>query len=83
MVRLRLEVLADYAVSSAQVIGDLTAWTPVDMPFDGERFAVTVDVPRGGRWHYRFRVDGRWMNDPDADDFEPWPDGGVVSVRHT
>jgi hypothetical protein len=83
MVRLRLEVAAVYGVHSAEVVGDMTGWAPMEMPFDGDRFAVEVDVPPGGRWHYRFRVDGRWMNDPDADDFEPWLDGGVVSIRHT
>jgi hypothetical protein len=80
-VRLRLTLGAAFGIECAEVVGDLTAWAPVAMPFDGERFALDIEVPRGRRWHYRFRVDGSWMNDPDADDFEAWPDGGVVSVR--
>src|SRR4051812_11634314 len=68
-VRLASQLGATYCAQHAAVVGDLTAWALVDMPFDGQRFAIEIDVPPGRCWHYRFLVDGHWMNDPDADDF--------------
>jgi len=66
------------------VVGDFTAWVPIDMPFDGTHFSVTLVLPRKCRWHYRFCLDeSSLINDPDADDYEPCPDGGAVSIRLT
>ena len=81
--RLQLELAALYGGEHVAVVGDLTAWAPLDMPFDGERFVIEVEVPRNRQWHYRFCVNGSWMNDPHAEDFVPWADGGVVSIRHS
>ena len=79
-----LVVPAVYGARNVAVVGDFTAWVPIDMPFDGTRFAVTLVLPRHGRWHYRFRLDeSSWINDPDADDYEPCLDGGAVSIRGT
>ena len=74
----------DYGARRVAVVGDFTAWVPIDMPFDGTQFSVTFVVPRGCRWRYRFRLDeSSWINDPDADDYEPCGDGGAVSIRET
>ena len=73
-----------YGARRVAVVGDFTAWVPIDMPFDGTRFSVTFVVPRDCRWRYRFRLDeSSWINDPDADDYEPCGDGGAVSIRET
>jgi hypothetical protein len=66
------------------VVGDFTAWAPVDMSFDGRRFSIHVILPRHRRWRYRFRLDDDlWMNDPDADDLELCADGFETSIRLT
>jgi hypothetical protein len=82
--KLTLAVPDIYGCLRVAVIGDLTAWVPIDMPFDGTHFSVDLVLPRDRSWHYRFRVDeSSWINDFAADDYERCVDGGAVSVRRT
>jgi hypothetical protein len=81
---LRLAVPDVYGCRKVSIAGDMTAWVQIDMPFDGQQFAIELVVPRDGRWRYRFCLDdAAWVNDPDADDFETYGDGGAVSVRYS
>ena len=61
--------------SSVHVAGDFNDWstskTPLAKRKDG-RFSATVTLPKGTAYRYRYVLDGdRWINDPDADRFEP------------
>ncbi len=78
-------VLPDvYGCLRVSVAGDMTAWAPIDMPFDGLRFAIQLVVPRHRRWRYVFWLDeSSWINDPDADDYESRGEAGAVSVRYS
>ncbi len=77
--------LADiYGCRTASVAGDFTAWVPVDMPYNGRHFELTLDVPRHRRWHYQFCLDDvTWINDPGADDYVSLGDGPAVSLRYS
>ena len=70
------------AAHTVVVIGDFTAWAPIDMPFDGRGFSIRIVVPLARRWRYRFRVDDAiWQTDPAADAQERCEGGGKVSIR--
>jgi hypothetical protein len=82
---LRLQLSDAYGAGRVAVAGDFTAWTPVDVPYDGHgSFTLEVTVPRDRRWRYRFCLDDtKWINDPMADDYELDADGSGISVRHS
>jgi 1,4-alpha-glucan branching enzyme len=82
---LRLRLSRAFGARRVTLAGDLTAWTPVDMPFDGDgHFSVDVTVPPHRRWRYRFCLDdATWINDPSADDYELDADGSGISVRYS
>ena len=65
--------------------GDFTAWVPIEMPRGSDgTFSLIVEMQRGGRWRYQFRVDDLlWINDPAADDYENTPRGGATSLLYT
>ncbi len=79
-----LHVPAALGASSAQVVGDFTAWTPVAMDRDAAGgFVISVCLPRGRSWRYQFVIDcDRRINDVRADDYVAGPTG-AVSVRYT
>ena len=80
-----LRVPAEFACCHAEVAGDFTAWAPVVMCREpAGDYSLTVRLPRGRLWQYRFLVDGdRWINDPRADDYVSRADGGAASVLQT
>jgi len=70
--------------SSAALVGDFNAWdvsaTPMKRLKGGE-FKVTVPLPTGQDYQYRFLLDGvRWVNDPGADGYVPGPFGEANCV---
>ena len=59
--------------NTVHVCGDFNDWSPTATPLtrrkDG-RFSVTVTLPRGRSYRYRYLVDGgRWENDWAADQY--------------
>ena len=53
------------------LVGDFTNWQGKPLPMDrmkprSRTFAATVDLP-AGTYHYKFIVDGEWMEDPGAE----------------
>ena len=81
---LRLSVGGVSPTRRVAVLGDFTAWSPIDMPFDGHEHAIHVILPRQRQWRYRFRVDDElWLHDPDADEHECCADGHETSIRVT
>ncbi len=73
--------------ASAAVCGDFNEWSaeahPMTRNKDGS-FKVSVRVPSGGSYRYRFLLDGeRWENDWEAERYEPNEFGsedGVLQV---
>lgn len=64
--------------------GDFNNWNPsghalADGDGDGV-WTVVIDLP-AGRYEYKFVVDGRWIEDVNADQFQDDPFGGRNSVR--
>jgi hypothetical protein len=82
---LRLRLPDTYGARRVTVAGDFTAWTPLEVPPDGDGFyTIDVTVPRDRQWRYRFCLDDTtWINDPLADDYELDADGSGISVRHS
>jgi hypothetical protein len=80
-----LRVPAELGCRTAQLAGDLTAWSPVAMTAERTgSFSIALRLPRGRCWRYRFFVnDEQWMNDPAAEHYATTPEGGAVSVLYT
>jgi len=66
----------------AAIAGDFTAWNKVEMnPLADGSFTLTVDLPVGAAYRFRYFVnDLVWENDWAADDYVPNPFGGEDSV---
>src|SRR3954447_18339864 len=66
------------------VVGEFNSWNHAVHPMapDGDgRCAVTVEVPAGRRYRFRYLLDGvRWENDWAADDYVTNEFGGEDSV---
>ena len=76
------ELPASAGAERAAVLGEFTAWTPLDMnPMGDGSFALTVELPVGRHYRFRYLIDGIiWENDWEADGYEPNPYGGEDSV---
>jgi 1,4-alpha-glucan branching enzyme len=55
------------AASSVTVAGDFNDWNPERTPLkkEGNEWKTSIQLERG-RSEYRFVVDGKWMDDPEA-----------------
>jgi 1,4-alpha-glucan branching enzyme len=78
------ELPAAVGAHEVHVCGDFNDWSPTAHPLtrleDG-RFRITLELPAGRRWHFRYLLDGhRWENDWAADDYEPNAFGGQDSI---
>jgi 1,4-alpha-glucan branching enzyme len=54
---------------SVELAADFNRWRPESLPLEqeeGGRWQVIVPLPPG-EYHYAFRVDGAWVQDPDAE----------------
>ncbi len=73
----------DFAKKAQQVeiLGDFNDWTPQPMKRTRRGiYQYTVELKPGRRYQYRYRIDGRWENDWDADAYTPNPYGEDNSV---
>jgi 1,4-alpha-glucan branching enzyme len=69
--------------TTAHVVGDFNDWSQTDHPMHmaGDGFELTLSLPVGHRYHYRYLLDGEhWTNDAHADGYEPNNFGGDNSV---
>jgi 1,4-alpha-glucan branching enzyme len=82
--RVTFELPAEAAAEKVAVAGDFNDWSTdvhlLTRRRDG-RFSTTLTLPAGGRFRFRYWVDGgRWENDWDADDYVANDYGGDDSV---
>jgi 1,4-alpha-glucan branching enzyme len=65
------------------LVGDFNGWDeqshPMERLKDG-RFKVSVKLPLGRDYQFRYLVDGEWHNDWEADRYVPNPFSGDNSV---
>jgi 1,4-alpha-glucan branching enzyme len=69
---------------TASLAGDFNDWSPDATPMtrNGDQFEVTVPLPAGREYRYRFVLDGHhWDSDPAADGYVPNEFGSEDSVR--
>ena len=84
--RVTFELPPDIGARQVQLCGEFNGWsttaTPLAARKDG-RFSVTLSLPTGSAYRYRFLVDGeRWENDWAADGYVQNGFGGDDSVLH-
>jgi 1,4-alpha-glucan branching enzyme len=83
-VKVTFEVPTAVAGRWGHLCGDFNDWSETSHPFDlldDGRLRITVDLPPGRRWHFRYLLEGqRWGNDWAADDYAPNIFGGQDSV---
>jgi 1,4-alpha-glucan branching enzyme len=82
--RVTFELPAGVRASSAALTGEFNGWKPVTMVRrkDG-RFSITLSLPTGRSYRYRFILDGeRWENDWAAEGYADNGHGGEDSVVH-
>jgi len=84
--KVTFRVPADVGRRARQVnlVGEFNDWNPTATPMkklkSGE-FAVTVDLPTGREYHFRYLVDGEhWENDGAADGYRP---SGFVDAENS
>jgi 1,4-alpha-glucan branching enzyme len=82
--RVTFELPADVGAEQVQLCGDFNGWSTTATPLaprKGGRFSVTVSLPAGRSYRYRFLLDGdRWENDWAADAYVRNEFGGDDSV---
>ena len=76
------ELRSDVAFDSVFVCGDFNGWTHSHpMGFEGDAFRITIPVPPGRAYRFRYYFDGgRWENDWAADSYVANEFGGEDSV---
>lgn len=69
------------------VVGDFNDWTPGAHKFvrrSNQTFSTNVKLEEGNRYAFRYYSDEHgWMNDDEADDFEPNRFGSTNCVLET
>jgi predicted flap endonuclease-1-like 5' DNA nuclease len=60
---------------SVTILGDFTEWSPINLPKSaGNNFEVTLEIPVGRDYHFRYLVNNDyWENDHAADDYATSP----------
>jgi 1,4-alpha-glucan branching enzyme len=86
--KVRFKVSAEEAQGSEVIflVGSFNGWNEKDMPMNRNKdgsFTLEIDLPSGEKHHFRYlRSDGVWMNDSQADAYEPCEFGVDNSVVH-
>lgn len=65
------------------VVGDFNEWSTTATPLAQERdgvWRVTLDLPQGSRYEYRYLIDGHWKTDCHADGFATNAHGSENSI---
>lgn len=82
--RVTFELPAALGARTVHLCGEFNDWSETDTPLiqrkDG-RFSVTVTLPRGRSYRFRYLINGeKWENDWEADTYVPNVFGGEDSV---
>jgi 1,4-alpha-glucan branching enzyme len=85
MVYVIFELPASVGAEQVHLVGDFNGWdrtsTPMCLDCAAACWQVTLALEAGGRYRFRYLVDGRdWLNDWHADDFAENPYGSYDSV---
>jgi hypothetical protein len=85
LVDVRFTVPAAIGACYADLVAEFTSWVPLPMDRLGDgRCTITLRLPRGQEWRYRFLIDGEsWVNDWAAVDFVVDDDGCAMSLMRT
>lgn len=71
-VRVRFELPSFLWANHVAIVGDFNGWRTDATPMHQERdgvWRVTLDLPEGNKYEFRYLVDGMWMTDYHADGF--------------
>jgi 1,4-alpha-glucan branching enzyme len=82
-VEVRFTLPAEIPVESAAVVGEFNGWSPQATPMvlEDDRYVATALLEPGRVYRFKYLVDGQhWMNDHEADSYEPNEFGGDDSV---
>lgn len=75
---------AEVGAARAVLVGDFNEWTASSHQmrrYPSGRFSITLKLPAGASYHYRYLLDDeRWENDWEADRYEPNAYGEENSV---
>jgi 1,4-alpha-glucan branching enzyme len=85
LVRVTFELPSTMWAERVNLVGEFNGWDTTATPMIHHRsdanWKVTVDLPAGRRYRFRYLVDGReWLNDWRADDHVENPYGSYDSV---
>lgn len=85
LVDMRFTLPAAIGASYADLVAEFTSWVPLPMDRLGDgKFTITLRLPAGQEWRYRFLVDGdSWVNDWAAVDYVVDDAGCAMSVLRT
>jgi len=84
-VRVTFELPSNMWAERVNLVGEFNDWdttaTPMTRSRSDANWKVTVDLEAGGRYRFRYLVDGKeWLNDWHADDHMENPYGTYDSV---
>ncbi len=75
----RLPKKACQGTATVHLVGEFNGWDLSATPMKKQKsgiFAVTIDLPAGREYQFRYLLDGtRWENDWEADRYMPTPFG--------
>lgn len=85
LVRVTFELSSTLWADRVNLVGEFNDWdttaTPLARSRSGANWKVTLELPAGRRYRFRYLVDGKqWMNDWGADDHVENPYGSYDSV---
>jgi len=85
VVRVTFELPPMTWADTIHLVGEFNQWNRTSLPMarrrDDENWHLTIDLPRGREYQFRYLINGTdWYNDWDADRHVPNPFGGDNSV---
>jgi 1,4-alpha-glucan branching enzyme len=83
MVEVRFHISRDLPERSACLAGEFNGWDPTSLPMQPEdgQLVATVALEPGRSYRFKYLLDGEaWINDHEADEYEPNDFGGDDSV---
>jgi 1,4-alpha-glucan branching enzyme len=83
VVEVRFTLPADIPLQSAAVVGEFNGWSTVATPMqvEDDRYVAVAELEPGRSYRFKYLVDGEhWVNDHEADSYEPNEFGGDDSV---
>lgn len=86
-VRVTFVLPSDQPYGRCSVVGDFNGWDPLASPLkrrSNRSFSTSLVLPRGRRFRFRYLCEGGiWVNEEEADGYEPSGHGSYDSVLIT